>query len=215
MSAERNARAGAAGFTLIEMLVAVTLVAFIAVLLSGGLRLATRGGATVDRRLAASREVELAYDFMANQLAGAQPLPASNDAPDAPVEFTGDADSVAFVALLPPDLGLGGYYRLHAWLADDGNAARRLIVSWDPRPQAGADPPAAASGPPSVLIDDARSVAFAYYGVTSPNTPAGWSDRWTDQRVLPQLVRLRLVLADGTQAPDLIVAPRLAGPVSQ
>jgi general secretion pathway protein J len=210
MSVSRSEDAEA-GFTLIELLVAVTVVAFIAVLLFGGLRLATRSSDAVDYRIANTRQIALAYDFMTNELDGAQPLTTDSAAPDAPVDFAGERDAVDFITLLPPDLGVGGFFRLHAALEGDSRSGRRLIVSWAARSQPGAAP-AVATGPPSVLLDNVRSVAFAYFGVAAPNAPAAWSDRWTNLRNLPQRVRLRIVLADGAAAPDLIVAPRLAGP---
>ena len=63
---------------------------------------------------------------------------------------------------------------------------------------------------PSILIDQVRSVAFAYFGTPGPQQPPAWLDRWSDRDTLPRLIRLRLILANGVQAPDLIVAPRLA-----
>jgi general secretion pathway protein J len=211
VNASRNTARAEAGFTLIELLVAVTVVAFIAVLLFGGLRLATRSGDAVDRRLADTRQVALAYDFMTNELAGAQPLTTDGAASDAPVDFVGEPDAVGFVTLLPPDLGVGGFFRVRAALDDEGRSGRRLMVAWEARPQPGATP-AVVPGRPSVLLDDVRSIAFAYFGVAAPNAPAAWNDRWTNHQSLPRLVRLRIVLADGAETPDLIVAPRLAGP---
>jgi hypothetical protein len=57
-----------------------------------------------------------------------------------------------------------------------------------------------------------QSVEFSYFGATELNRPPEWTDRWTDRNALPQLVRLRVAMGDGWRAPDLIVAPRLAGP---
>ena len=66
--------------------------------------------------------------------------------------------------------------------------------------------------PPSVLMDGVQSVAFSYYGRYAPNRPLAWGERWQDRRTLPQLIRLRITLVGGRQLPDLIVAPRPAGP---
>ena len=57
---------------------------------------------------------------------------------------------------------------------------------------------------PSVLIDQVRNVAFAYFGVPGPKQKAAWLDRWSERDALPQLIRMRLTLANGAQAPDLI-----------
>jgi general secretion pathway protein J len=200
----------AAGFTLVELLVAVTLVAVLTVALFGGLRFATRSTDAVSRRIDHTAQLALAYEFMERELSDAQALPASSGAPDSPVDFDGEPDGLSFVALPPGELGLGGFHWLH--LALDGTGpSQRLSVSWD----ALARGPEAApiSAPlPSILLDGVKSVAFAYFGVQDPNRPLAWADRWTERRALPQLIRMRVTLADGTRAPDLVVAPRLAGP---
>lgn len=203
MSARRSAESG---FTLIELLVSVTLLALLSVLLFGGLRIATRSGDAVAARVGDARQIALAYDFMSNALAAAQPLKTATD-PDAPIDFAGEADRLQLVALLPPDIGVGGFFRLSAALDD----ARRLVVAETPWSRPGVEP-VEFNTRPSVVLDGVRRLDFAYFGTAAANQPARWNDRWTDRHNLPQLIRLRIVLADGARAPDLVIAPRSAGP---
>ncbi|HWE72690.1 MAG TPA: prepilin-type N-terminal cleavage/methylation domain-containing protein [Stellaceae bacterium] len=195
-----------AGFTLIELLVSITLLAVLSMLLFGGLRIAMRSGDAVAARVGNAQQIASVDDFMTNALAAAQPLKASTDA-DASIDFAGESDQLQFVALLPPDIGVGGFFRLRAAL--DG-PRRRFVVTEAPWPRPGVEPIAFDSRP-SVLLDGVRSIAFAYFGVPAPNQPAGWNDHWTDRDSLPQLIRLRLILADGSIAPDIVIAPRSAG----
>ncbi|HEY1506414.1 MAG TPA: prepilin-type N-terminal cleavage/methylation domain-containing protein [Stellaceae bacterium] len=213
MSISQNGRSAEAGFTLIELLVSVTLLALLSVVLFGGLRIAIRSGDAVTARAADSRQIVQIYDFMSNALAAAQPLRPGTDA-DAPVDFTGQLDQIQFVALLPPDIGVGGFFRLHAALDGPEGGPRRLVVAETPWPRPGVEP-AAFQSRPSVLLDGVRSVAFAYFGIPAPNQSARWNDHWTNREGLPQLIRLRIVLADGSRAPDLVVAPRSSGPGGQ
>ena len=213
MSAPRRKDGAEAGFTLIELLVSVTLVALLSVLLFGGLRIATRSGDAVTARADDARQVALAYDFMSSALAAAQPLKAGTDA-DAPVDFTGQSDQLQFVALLPPDIGVGGFFRLRATLDVPAHGRRRLVVDETPWPRPGIEP-AAFDARPSILVDGVRSIAFAYFGIPAPNEAAQWNDHWTERDGLPQLIRLRIVLADGSRAPDLVIAPRSSGPDGQ
>lgn len=196
-----------AGFTLIELLVSITLLAVLSMLLFGGLRIAMRSDDAVAARIGNAQQIAVVSDFMSNALAAAQPLKIGTDA-DTPIDFTGESDRLEFVALLPPDIGVGGFFRLRAAL--DG-PRRGFVVAETPWPRPGIEP-IAFDARPSVLLDGVRTIAFAYFGVPAPNQPAQWNDRWTDRYSLPQLIRLRLVLADGSVAPDLIIAPRSAGP---
>jgi general secretion pathway protein J len=195
-----------AGFTLIELLVSVTLLALLSVLLFGGMRIAIRSGDAVSARVGNAQQIASVYDFMNNTLSAVQPLRFGTDG-DAPIDFAGEAEQLQFVALLPPDIGVGGFFHLNATLDDQ----RRLVVAEEPWPRPGVEP-VAFNTRPSILLDGVRSIAFAYFGIPAPNQPAQWNDHWIDRHGLPQLIRLRLVLADGAVAPDLVIAPRSAGP---
>ncbi len=199
----------AAGFTLVELLVAITLVALLTVVLFGALRFGTRAADAVGARVDRSAQIAVVYDFMQNELADARPLASANDSPQAPLLFTGLADEITFVTTPPAYLALGGFHLLHVALAGSG-PIRSLTVAWQPVTRGAAT---AETTPlqPSVLLDEVRAVEFAYFGVTQANRPPEWQDQWTGRMDLPQLVRVRLRLADGWQAPDLIVAPQLHG----
>lgn len=200
----------AEGFTLVELLVAVSLVALLSVLLFGGLRFAMRAADAVDSRVDHAAQIALAYDFMQSELTDARPLPTAPDSTPSPVNFDGEPDALSFVTVPPATVALGGFQLLHVATEGEGQN-RRLIVSWQQVPRG-----PVATGPsmlqPSLLLDRVRSVEFAYFGVAEPNHPPEWINHWTGRRGLPQLVRLRVAMNDGWRAPDLIVAPRLAGP---
>ena len=198
------------GFTLVELLVAVTLVSLLTVLLFGGLRFGTRSADAVGRRIDASSDVALLYDFMQTQLANAQPTPVIDDPESDAVDFDGEPASVSFVGLPPSEVDLGGYQRLTVSVEEKG-AGKRLVADWRQMPRGPLSANAGARRP-SVLMDHVTSVRFAYYGQYGANRPLSWGDRWHDRRTLPQLVRVSITLADGRHVPDLVIAPRLAGP---
>ena len=206
----RSTPCAAEGFTLVELLVAVTLLAMLTVVLFGGLRFGTRAQDAVSGRIDRSSNMTLVEDFLQNVLTDARPLHTGTDPSSSPVEFDGELDSVSFVVTPPAYLALGGFHLLHIGL-ETGVTAPRLMVSWQglPRGPAAAQPSALR---PSVLLDKVRAVRFAYFGEADANQPPQWLDRWADRDDLPQLVRVRIVLADGARAPDLIVAPRLVEP---
>lgn len=195
------------GFTLIELLVAISVVALLSVLLFGGLRFAIHGARSVDRRTDDAAKVALAYDFMQRVLTDARPLPVAPSDMRSTLQFDGKPQSIGFVALPPPHVGLGGFLSYRLSLEGSG-PSRRLAVSWSPF-RRGFSERGSAMQRPSVLIDGVRSVRFAYFGVTVPNRPPNWTDRWITRKDLPRLIRMRVVLDDGWSSPDLIVAPRL------
>ena len=72
------------GFTLLELLVAITLLGLLMAALFGGLRLGARVWETGETRLDASARVQIVQDFLRQRLAEALPLEAVVRAEDAP-----------------------------------------------------------------------------------------------------------------------------------
>jgi general secretion pathway protein J len=195
-----------AGFTLIEVLVATTLLALLSFMLLGGIQLGARvmdkGAAYADRQSA----LATASDFVRAQLTALQPLARPASGGTAPLAFEGRADGVSFVSLASPYQAVGGSQALalHT-LAQAGGLG--LVADWRPyRPQTEEENDARAS----VLLDHLASVEFAYFGLAGSDDAALWHADWVDQPALPALIRLRLVFLDGRRPPDLLVAPRLS-----
>lgn len=201
----------AAGFTLVELLVAVTLFALLSVVLFGGLRFGMRASEAGTARLDWSAEVAVASGFLRNQLADAQPLEKDSGEGGKVVAFDGESDCVEFVASPPAHLAAGGWHvlRLEREQRPGGD---RLVVSWR---LVRADPGerAASSAQRSVLLERVTTIEFAYFGALAEGDAPQWHNRWRDAAGLPALVRLRLGFADGRQAPELLVALRAAAPV--
>lgn len=202
------------GFTLIELLVAITLIALLTVGLYQAFGIGTRAAGTVSANIDRPAQLALAYDFMQRAFSAAEPLSTTGDpSPAAIISFDGARQALSFIVLPPAYLAIGGFQRLRLGL-EPGKNGSRLVVTWTGVAR-GPIAPQPAMLQPSVLIDGVRSVAFSYFGVPEPQQEAAWLDRWSERNALPQLIRVRLTLANGTRAPDLIVAPRLAGMTQQ
>jgi len=198
------------GFTLVELLVAITLVALITTVLFGGLRFGTRAASAVAARVDRSSQIAGIYDFMQSELTDARLLPTSADATQPSASFDGQPDAISFVTIPPAYLALGGFHMLHVAMERAGQT-RRLIVSWQQVPR-GSLPAEAATLQPSILLDKVTTVEFGYFGAAEANRPPEWQDHWTERTDLPQMIRLRITLADGWRGPDLIIAPRIVDP---
>src|ERR1700676_3234163 len=191
----------AEGFTLVELLVAITLVALITTLLFGGLRFGTRAASAVAARVDRSSQIASVYDFMQSELTDARLLPSSADTTQSSSSFDGQPGAISFVTIPPAYLALGGFHMLH--VATEGvGQTHRLVVSCQQIPR-GSLSTETATLQPSILLDKVTAVEFGYFGAAEPNRPPEWQDHWTDRRDLPQLIRLRIALADGWHGPDL------------
>jgi general secretion pathway protein J len=196
------------GFTLVELLVSMTLFALLATILFGALRFGMRAAEQGTARLEWTEEVAVAANFLRSQIAGAQPLQKEEDGKQS-IAFEGEPGSVQFVALPPAHLAPGGWSTLRIGFEEDQGKGR-VVLTWRVIRAGAAD----ADGPPrrSVLLDGVSGVAFGYFGATTPDEKPQWHERWERVNAMPLLMRLSIDFANGQRTPDLIIALRAAPP---
>ena len=203
-----------AGFTLVELLVALALLALLSALLFGGLRM---GRAAVTRSEAATEELQrtaLGLAVARRELEQANPLPLGN-VTDPRIAFAGDAAGVVFVAPPGAYLALGGDEI--TWLAIEGGPqGARLVLRYRPLDrQNDRWPPTLERSAMQtvVLLDGLARAEFAYFGRSDPAAGPQWQSAWQDAAALPLLIRIS-VAGGGVTWPDLVVAPRLGRPLT-
>jgi len=201
---------GARGFTLVELLVGLSLMSLISLLLFGGFRFGLRAWEVGDDRIAAANEIEMAQHLLRRQLAEAQPVIIGSRPEAAPTLFQGDDAGVTFVGPLPAHRGVGGFYIFSVATRED-RGGRQLLLRWRryrPDTVAGSD---FDPKDESVLVNRIDSIAIEYFGQPSAAAPARWLQRWDGTLGLPQLLRLRVAFprGDARRWPEFVVSPRL------
>ena len=190
------------GFTLLEVLLATTLLAAGMALAFATLRTAA---ATTERGEAISarnERIRAVSAFLQRRIGGAQGLAFELDqASGQSTRFRGDAGAMRFVADLPDYLGRGGPH-LHVLEAGGG----ALTVAFQMVQAGNALPPARA---PEPLASELRAAAFSYRGLAADGNPGDWQSRWETPEALPLQVRVRIEDARGPW-PDVVVALPMA-----
>ena len=187
-----------AGFTLLELVVAITLMGLVLVVLYSGLRLGMNGWDSGEQRAEATNRLRLVQEFLRRQLAQSMTVYQTNDEQERVVVFAGQANTIEFVAPMLAQLGQGGLYRVRVE-ASDG----RLWIRW--RPYLPADP-SAGEERETELLDGVSAVEWAYFGPEGDDdSQPQWRSDWTSPERRPVLVRLNLNLR-GEPWPDLVVA---------
>ena len=196
------------GFTLIEMTVALVLVALIGSLLYGSLSLAgdswNRGEAKVQR----VNEMRSTEDFLRRTLTAQHPL-RFKKVVDKPLYFLGTRDALSYAAALPGRAGGGMYYFRLTVPGDQG----RLVLARVIPDYAALTLPDFGNAETTVLAEGVRAVRFGYFGRdpgAADTVAPTWRERWDDPQRLPDLIRVDVTAADGTPWPTLVVEPRIA-----
>ena len=198
-----------AGFTLVELLVAMTLLAFLSVSLFGGLRFGARSWEAVVDSSAERDDIASTQTFLRDRLAQARLLtPARLEDFSEDGNFSGGPEQVEFIAPWLSALSLGGLYRFKLWHEDLGGG--QLMLRWRP---AEADPDALEElgdlAGQRVLLDGIAEFSLSYYGAEDEDAEPEWLDQWENPDALPRLVRVQLAFAEaGRVWPVFIVAPK-------
>ena len=197
----------ATGFTLVEILVAITLLGLLMAALFGGVQLGVRAWEASEVRLDDSSRLATVQGFLRERLAQAY-LPEQQAAEDeARPAFTGEPDRLSFVTLMPEHLG-GGFQRMVLGVVAAGESSD-LAVSWWPAElgDAAVDPEALHR---RALLAQVAELRLSYFGALARNQAPAWHEVW-QQPALPQLVRVQLRFPDldVRSWPDLIVRPMI------
>jgi general secretion pathway protein J len=198
------------GFTLLELLVAITLLGLLLAALFGGLRLGARAWETGEARLDRATRLQVVQDFLRQRLVQAYPASVGTDRRQ-PM-FEGEATRLRFVAAVPRHLG-AGFHELELEMVDgEGEPARDLVVRWrrfEPAPSE----PEQTSEPfeQRILMPAIEDLTLAYFGSDDPDQPLDWRDTWYEQPTLPRLILVRVEFAEGDPRhwPDLVVRPMI------
>jgi general secretion pathway protein J len=177
-----------AGMTLLEVLVALTILSVIVAVLLAGLRVGVRAWESGERRAAAQQELRAVIELLTEALATAAPYRGRlGDAPDRVTLFQGEADEIRFVTSAPPlvlDVPAAPFHAVTVRRTSDDQL--RLVERMVP-----ADEPFGQEGARAVL-----SRAVTGFKVEYRDGEGAWVDRWDprNNRGLPAAVRVALTV---------------------
>lgn len=190
-----------AGLTLLELLVALALLALLFGLLQQGFTLGHRvwERSTV-RAAAALDEVEAVQALLRERLGGINAAWTFTN--DGQVSFEGDAAGLAFDARAPQVLGPSSFLRY----ALGANAEGELELAW--RPDTDRRPNAPWTR--TALMGGIAGIEIAYFGQTRTDVVPRWREDWRGQPRPPRRLRIRILFPPGDPRlwPELVVEPR-------
>ena len=191
------------GFTLLEVLIAMTLLALLVALAYGTLRTSVRAMRSGEALIERTNRLRTVQEFLRRQLSHAMPLPFERmeDTGENRV-FMQDGDTLRYVAPMPGHLSRGGPHV--QWLTLEGDTLlfdHAQLNGYDPE-----NPKASNKREPVVLLSGIRAAEFEFRELDPETGELGeWSSSWDDPQRMPLLVRLAVEFDEDSRQhwPDL------------
>jgi general secretion pathway protein J len=205
-----NHRGKSAGFTLVELLLAITLMSILLGLTYTGLRAATRSSERGEKILADGGELRASHQFVRRQLNQMLPLAfeaIGNEEKDR-IVFIGGATSIQYVAPMPGYLGSGGPQVQLIELASAGDEG---VLQFSHALLQGYEEAHLFDREPVILLEGVESGGFEFLGLSEDGEPSGWTTSWDQPSKLPVAVRLNVEFGGDKKIlwPELIASVRI------
>jgi general secretion pathway protein J len=200
-------RRAAAGFTLIEVLLAIVLLGLLSLGVYGAISTSTRAVRSGELAIERTNKLRVTQELLRRQLSQALAVAYDRDPGDGRItNFAGERDRLTWVSAMPGYLGRGGpYVQQLAFERDGGSGTLRfrhaLLNGFELR-EGFPDEPG-----PVVLLERVSEVRIGYRGITPEGRLDDWQDDWDKSGPLPLLVRIEVEFerGSGLRWPPLVV----------
>jgi general secretion pathway protein J len=202
----RNATVSTTGFTLIEVMITLTILGFILLMISGTFRLGIssweRGESTRDEY----QKVRIISQLISQQIKSAVPYKIKTQQAEGNyLAFEGKAQKVKFVSTLPIKGRHSGGWVYSIYEFKEGGREGGQLVLYEQRvlnKNFFEEDPEVESGVP--LLEGVSSVRFEYYREedTEKNQTGGWVEEWNakEEKALPRMFRMTILQKKGEKA---------------
>lgn len=198
------------GFTLIEVVIAISLLSIMMVLLFASMRIGAESWNTSESKLDSVNKKAVVYQFFKQHLSMAKPVFELNDPSQltdisqTKLVFQGSAEAVIFVAGLPMASAHKGLQIFKVGL--DPKKSDKLTVWLTPYLLRKRQKTEQAD-----LLEGVESIKFAYFGQSTIDSIAMWSEQWERVDQQPQLIKVSIKLKDESFWPDMIFPLKITG----
>lgn len=189
------------GFTLIEMLIAITILSIMITLLLASMRIAGQIWQGGEQKIIQNSIKQSSYRFFSQNLTHILPYMHEVDLPDKttvekPV-FQGTRERLQFISALPLSALRKGLYFFQLYFDKNQNTLFLRLTPYRNTEKTQAET--------EEIITGIRSVHFSYFGTADPTEEQGsWFDEWLDIDHLPSLIRIEISLLDDSIWPEMI-----------
>jgi len=200
------------GFTLLELLVSMTLLGMIATVAFGALRMGSRSWEAGLNKAEETAELRSVPGFLHRHLSQTLPLTWEEEGLPSRVAFEGGRDLVKFIAPAPQRHAGAGLYEFSLEVKQDADG-KSLVLYYEPYLPGEDRFRISTNSERVILLEDLEEITFSYFGAENAKSREEWRNQWIKTaELLPRLVRLSLKTGEERERwPELLVVLRQAG----
>ncbi len=200
------------GFTLIELVAAITLLAVLATILMGTVRGAERSTSAANDAVERTEQYARTQAFLREHISGVLPMRWRREVQQ-PLKFSGKSSSLTYFAPVTSQIAEGGVMWWELALSKAGQKSQLVLRRQAADPEEKSVPDLSAAEP-IVLADNIDALSISYFdsGDDPLNNPdAGtWLDSWDENARMPAIIAIRVTEAGAKRWPDLYIPVKLS-----
>jgi general secretion pathway protein J len=193
-----------AGFTLLELIISITLVAIIVLIVAGAASLGYRSFSTGERKLNAIERLRASLIIIDAQIQSGVPL-TLEDGGVKQYYFVGEQDSLKFSTNHSIWGGQRGYVIVNYRVETDNQGKRTLFAS---EYKIGME-----NQKETKLLEGFNEITFDYFRQDATDEEGEWVTQWADEEMMP--TKIRLNLSRGSTSLAYIMPVRVGGAIGE
>ena len=207
------AATGATGFTLLEMLVGLTLLGVLLILVYSALNLGLRAWDAGEKQVSDASHQRIVQSFLRRELGQVFPV-RWRGIVESKIAFEGGKQDIKYVTTLNLGAAIkeGGLQWAHLYLADDereGVRRKSLFLKREAFDLLAKDWTGLDDAKPTRLVEGVKELEISYLGSENDTTDPKWTGEWNNPARVPLAIKISIKTDLGREVPDLVVALRL------
>ena len=193
-----------AGFTLLELIISITLVAIIVLIISVAANLGYRSFNSGEKKMNAVERLRSSLTIIDAQIQSGVPL-TSEDGGVKQYNFMGEQDSLKFSTNYSIWGGQRGYVIVNYRVDTDDRGKRTLFAS---EYKVGME-----NQKETKLLEGFDEITFDYYKQDATEEEGEWITQWVDEEMMP--IRIKINLVRGSNSLSYIMPVRVGGAIGE
>lgn len=179
------------GFTLLELLVSITILSLIITISYSALRMGTRSWDASIVKIEANTKKRSALALIKNKIEHIYPIVWNVDARQV-LAFEGSEDSLRFIAPSPQGRELGEYFE-YLFIANRNQSETSLELYFEPHYPGTDEFTVSDSSPYREILSQLNSARFSYFGKPDMNSQEDWYTEWnSESSIYPSAILVNL-----------------------